>query len=95
MCFVLNISFLDRQHRWNVVQSDADPERELELPRLVVPGITPFSQRTMGSFKITRTEIHELSWIDEILLLYPMLESLNDYRLILSNSLQNSIQTPL
>lgn len=33
----------------------------------------------------------ELSWINDVLLL----ESLNDYRLILSDSLQNPIQTPI
>ena len=64
MRFVLNISLLDCQHRWNVVQSDADPKCELELAWLVVPGISTFSQRTMGSFKITRTEIYELSGIN-------------------------------
>jgi len=82
MRFILNISFLDCQHRRNVVQSDADPKRELELARLVIPGISAFPQRALGPFEITRTEVHELSGINEVLLLNPALESLNDYRLI-------------
>ena len=71
MRFVLNIPLLNCQHRGNVVQSDADPKRELEFARLVVPGISAFPQRTVGSFKITRTEVHELSGINEVLLLDP------------------------
>ena len=95
MRFVLNISFLDCQHRRNIVESDADPEGELELARLVIPGIPAFSQRTVGSFKITRTEVHELSWINELLLLNPLLELFQDNRLVLSKPLQYSIQTPV
>ena len=95
MHFVLNISFLDCQHRRDIVQSDTDPERELELARLVIPGISAFPQRAVSSFKITRTEVHELSGINEILLLDPMLESFNDNRLVLSESLHDPIQTPV
>ena len=95
MRFVLNISLLDCQHRWNVVQSDADPERELELARLVIPGISAFPQRAVSSFKITRTEVHELSGINEVLLLDPMLKSFQNNRLVVAKSLHHPIQTPV
>ena len=53
------------------------------------------SPKTLCPFKITRTEIHELSCINKIMLMNPLLEHLNNYRLILSVFLLHPIQVPL
>jgi hypothetical protein len=52
---ILNISFLDGQHRRDVVEADTDPKRELGFAWLIVPGISKFPQRTSGSLEITGT----------------------------------------
>jgi len=95
MRFILNISFLNCQHRRDVVQSNADSKCELEFSGLVVPGLPSFPQGTMGPFKITRTEVYELSWINEVLLLDPMLKSFQNNRLVVAKSFQDTVQTPV
>jgi len=40
--FILNISLMDGQYDWDVVESNTDPKRHLEFAGLVVPEISPF-----------------------------------------------------
>jgi len=81
---ILNITFLDGQHHRDTVHPHTDPKRELAFSWLVIPGISTVTGRTCSPFEITRTGVHKLGWINEILMADPSLKLVKDNRLSLA-----------
>jgi hypothetical protein len=92
---VLDVSFLDCQHGWYVVEPNTDPERYLKFSRLIIPGISTFCQWTFCTFKACRTKVNELFRIYKFLLLDSLLIQFQNKRVLLSTPLKCSIEDPL